>query len=47
LAEEDYDLVVIAAESADWWSRRLVGELVPSLLRWASQPVLVARSGVN
>jgi nucleotide-binding universal stress UspA family protein len=43
LAEEDYDLVVIAAESADWWSRRLLGELVPSLLRWASQPVLVAR----
>jgi nucleotide-binding universal stress UspA family protein len=37
------DLIVIAADSADWWERRLLGELVNPLLHWADRPVLVAK----
>ena len=39
----DHDLVIIAADSCNWWSRRLLGVVIPSLLRWADRPVLVAK----
>jgi len=42
--EENYDLIVIAADPSDWWTRRLLGELVKPLLRWIDRPVLVAKS---
>jgi nucleotide-binding universal stress UspA family protein len=43
VAEVDPDLIVMAADPADWWERRLLGEWVNPLLSWADRPVLVAR----
>jgi nucleotide-binding universal stress UspA family protein len=43
VVEGDYDLVVIAADPASWWSRRVFGELVTPLLRCTDRPVLVAK----
>lgn len=37
------DLIVISADAANWYERRLLGELVDPLLRWADRPVLVAK----
>lgn len=37
------DLIVIAGESPHWCERRLLGEIVTPLLRWAGLPVLVAK----
>jgi nucleotide-binding universal stress UspA family protein len=41
--QEAYDLIVIAADSTNWWERRLFGNLVDDLLHWADKPVLVAK----
>lgn len=43
VAEGDYDLIVVATKSHDWWRRWLMGDQVRSLLRWADRPVLVAK----
>lgn len=43
VAEGDYDLIIIAADPADWWLRRLLGRLVSPLLGWIDRPVLVAK----
>lgn len=43
VSAENYDLIVIAAEPKNWWLRRLLGEVVNPLLRWADRPVLVAK----
>lgn len=43
LVEEDYDLIVVAAEPNNWWERRLLGEIVNPLLDWADRPVLIAK----
>lgn len=43
VAEGDYDLIAIAAEDHGRWLRRLLGEVVGSLLRWADRPVLIAK----
>jgi nucleotide-binding universal stress UspA family protein len=45
--QEAYDLIVIAADSANWWERRLFGNLVDDLLHWVDKPVLVAKPCVN
>ncbi len=39
----DYDLVAVAAAPGGRWRRYLEGDLVGHLLRWAGQPLLVAR----
>ena len=41
--EGDYDLVVLAADPEDWWTRRILGRLVGPLLHWIDRPVLVAK----
>jgi nucleotide-binding universal stress UspA family protein len=43
VAEGNYDLITVAADSPDWWLRRLLGEVVNPLLHWADRPVLIAR----
>ncbi len=43
MLEGNYDLVVVAAERQHRWVRFLLGDLVVPILRWADQPVLVAR----
>lgn len=43
ITEEDYSLVIIAADPDDWWQRRLLGEVVNPLLHWINCPVLVAK----
>ena len=43
MVEGNYDLVVVAAECHNRWLRFLMGELVVPMLRWADQPVLIAR----
>lgn len=43
LAAGDYDLVVVGADPDRWWQRWLMGGEVNSLLRWADQPVLIAK----
>jgi nucleotide-binding universal stress UspA family protein len=43
LSTDSYDLVVVAAESQDWWLRRLVGESVEPVLSRANCPVLIAK----
>ncbi len=40
VAERDYDLIVVAAAPDD---RRLPGGIIGPLLRWADQPVLIAK----
>ncbi|MBN1218626.1 MAG: universal stress protein [Anaerolineae bacterium] len=47
LAEEDYDLIVIAADPNDWWLRRLLGEVVNPLLHKADRPVLIAKPTIS
>jgi nucleotide-binding universal stress UspA family protein len=42
--EGDYDLVVLAADPEDWWTRRILGRLVGPLLGWIDRPVLIAKS---
>lgn len=37
------DLIMISADPANWYERRLLGELVDPLLRWADRPVLIAK----
>lgn len=44
VTEADYDLIAIAADPPSRWLQRLLGELVPPLLRWVDRPVLVAKS---
>jgi nucleotide-binding universal stress UspA family protein len=44
--EGDYDLVVLAADPEDWWTRRIAGRLVGPLLGWIDRPVLVAKSAL-
>jgi nucleotide-binding universal stress UspA family protein len=39
----DHDLVVVSAGCSHQWLRYLMGELVVPMLRWAVQPVLIAR----
>lgn len=39
-----YDLVVVAADPADWWQRRLLGELVNPILEWLDRPILIAKT---
>ncbi len=41
--EGNYDLIIVAADSASRWERRLPGEVVSPLLRWANRPVLIAK----
>ena len=41
--EGEYDLVVLAADPEDWWTRRILGRLVGPLLHWIDRPVLVAK----
>lgn len=43
VAQADYDLILIAADPASWWLRRLQGELISPLLRRANRPVLIAK----
>jgi nucleotide-binding universal stress UspA family protein len=43
VAEEEYDLIVAAAEPSDGWLRRLLGDLIGSVLRWVDRPVLIVR----
>ncbi len=45
--EGDYDLVVLAADPEDWWTRRILGRLVGPLLSWIDRPVLVAKSTIT
>jgi len=44
--EGDYDLVVLAADPEDWWTRRILGRLVGPLLGWINRPVLIAKSAI-
>ena len=41
--EGDYDLVVLAADPEDWWTRRILGRLIGPLLGWVDLPVLIAK----
>ena len=41
--EGDYDLIVLAADPEDWWTRRILGRLVGPLLGWVDRPVLIAK----
>lgn len=43
VAEDDYDLVAVTADSPDLWGRWLDGDLLGHILRWIDRPVLVAR----
>jgi nucleotide-binding universal stress UspA family protein len=43
LAEGDYDLITITAETHGRWLRRLVGDVIGPLVRWADRPVLIAK----
>jgi nucleotide-binding universal stress UspA family protein len=43
VTEGNYDLIIIAAEPPDYWTRRLSGELVTPLLRHTDRPILVAK----
>lgn len=43
LEAEHYDLIVVAAESKDWWLRCLIGETVEPVLNRANCPVLIAK----
>jgi nucleotide-binding universal stress UspA family protein len=43
VAEGDYDLIIIAADSPRWWLRRIPGELVNPLLHWVDRSVLVVK----
>ncbi len=43
VTEGSYDLIVLAADPAEWWQRRIPGELVEPLLQWADRPVLIAK----
>lgn len=43
VTEGTYDLIVLAADPAEWWQRRIPGELVEPLLQWADRPVLIAK----
>jgi nucleotide-binding universal stress UspA family protein len=44
LAEESYDLIVLAAEPEDGLLRRMLGEFVGPLLRWVDRPVLIVKT---
>lgn len=46
MAEEDYDLVVVAAMPENWWQRWLQGEVVGPLMSWVDRPVLIAKPTV-
>lgn len=43
VSQEDYDLVIVAAEPYGRFSRWFFGELVAPLLNWIDRPTLVAR----
>jgi nucleotide-binding universal stress UspA family protein len=43
LAADEYDLVIIAAESHGRIHRLLLGELVSPLLHWLDRPILIAK----
>ena len=43
VAEGDYDLLIVGADSSNRWLRWLTGGQVNPLLRWADRPVLVAK----
>jgi len=45
--EENYDLIIIAADSASRWERRLPGEVVSPLLRWANRSVLIVKPPIT
>lgn len=42
VCEGDYDLIAVAGPLCRWWSRWLETDLLGSLLRWTSRPVLMA-----
>lgn len=41
--EDNPDLIILAADSSNWWQRRIPGVLVEPLLQWIDRPVLVAK----
>lgn len=43
IRESQPDLIILAADPACWWSRRLFGKLVEPLLRRLDRPVLVVK----
>ena len=43
LDREEYDLIAVAAAGDPWWRRWLEGDQIASVLRRASQPLLVAK----
>lgn len=44
LEVQPYDLVIVAAESKDWWLRRMIGETVEPILHYATCPILIAKA---
>ena len=43
IAEDEPDLIILAADPDDWWLRRILGRLVGPLLGWVDRPVLIAK----
>lgn len=41
--ESNPDLVIMAADPAQWWQKSIAGRLVTPLLKWVDRPVLVAK----
>lgn len=44
IAEEDYDLIVVANDHSSWWLRQLLGELIPDLMSWIDRPIMIVNS---
>jgi nucleotide-binding universal stress UspA family protein len=44
IAEEDYDLIVVANDHSSWWLHQLLGELIPDLLSWTDRPIMIVNS---
>ena len=43
LAVGGYDLVIVAADTEDWFQRYIIGGLAYPLLHWTDRPVLIAK----
>lgn len=43
LSVGDYDLIIVAADSEDWFQRHIIGGLAYPLLHWTDRPVLIAK----